>query len=50
MGRRDLSIALGFSPADRESVEESLQKILAYVPPLLPIATLPQRHPECNEP
>ena len=34
---------------DRETVEESLQKILVYVLPLLPAATLQERHPECAE-
>ena len=34
---------------DRETVEESLQKILAYVLPLLPAAALPDCHPECAE-
>ncbi len=35
---------------DRETVEESLQKILAYVLPLLPVAVLQDCHPECAEP
>ncbi len=34
---------------DRETVEESLQKILLYVLPLLPVAALQDRHPECAE-
>jgi adenylyl-sulfate kinase len=35
---------------DRESVDESLQKILVYVLPLLPIADLADCHPGCAEP
>ena len=35
---------------DRETVEESLQKMLAYVLPLLPAAALLSCHPECAEP
>ena len=34
---------------DRETVEESLQKILVYLLPLLPVAALQDRHPECAE-
>ena len=37
---RDLSSDLDFSPADRETVEESPKKIPAYVVPLLPLADL----------
>jgi len=35
---------------DRETVDESLQKILAHVLPLLPVADLADCHPECAEP
>jgi len=35
---------------DLETVEESLQKVLLYVLPLLPVAALPDCHPECAEP
>jgi adenylylsulfate kinase len=35
---------------DRETVQESLRKILAYVLPLLPVADLQNCHPECAEP
>ena len=35
---------------DRETVEESLQKILLYVLPLLPVAAVPDCHPACVEP
>jgi len=35
---------------DLETVEESLQKILLYVLPLLPVAVLPDCHPECAGP
>jgi len=35
---------------DRETVEGSLQKILAYVLPVLPDADLANCHPECAEP
>jgi adenylylsulfate kinase len=35
---------------DRETVEESLQKILAYVLPMLPMADLADCRPECAEP
>ena len=35
---------------DRETVEESVQKILAYVLPRLPVADLADCQPECAEP
>jgi hypothetical protein len=34
---------------DRETVEESLQKILLYLLPLLPVAALPDCRRECAE-